>query len=317
MRLEQRYGLSGEISLEIAVVPQNPPKLPSIIKRLNPMHQRIILAWNSLSTLNLKSHNYLKTVHEKGSKPIGKPKSGYTNMTTNNRNSSLAVVILFSLGALGLNAQTAPDDAALKATIDTTAVEVTHPFTISPEVGTTGAGATVGWRFADHFGVRAGLDYFPYSYSGSMQDAQYNLKFRLMSEPVAFEWFPSRKSSFRLSLGALINQNQFTGANGSAESITVNGNTYTVPAGALSLKLKQPTVLPFASLGGNIYLGRKHHWSLGGELGAAYGKWDASFTDSSGLISAADVAAERSKVQNAANKFPVWPIIKLNISYSF
>ena len=278
----------------------------------------MILAWNPLTYLKVKSIQLFKKNRENGPKSIRKPKFECVHMTTNNRNFNLAAVILFSLGALGLNAQTVPDNAALKTTIDTTAAEVAyHPFTISPEVGTTGAGATLGWRFADHFGVRAGLDYFPYSYSGSMQDAQYNLKFRLMSEPVAFEWFPSRKSSFHFSVGALINQNRFTGANGSAESITVNGNTYTVPAGALSFKLKQPFVLPYASLGGNIYLERTHRWSLGGELGAAYGKWDATFTDSSGIISTSDVAAERSKVQNAANKFPVWPIIKLNISYSF
>jgi hypothetical protein len=240
-------------------------------------------------------------------------------MTTNKSYRNLAAAILFSLGALGLNAQTARDNAALETTTNTPTAEVAyHPFTISPEVGTTGAGATVGWRFADHFGVRAGMDYFQYSYSGNVKDAQYNLKFRLISEPLGLDLFPFKKSSFHLSLGALINQNQFTGANGSVESVTVNGTTYNnIPAGALSLKLKQPSVLPYASLGGSIYLGHAHHWALGGELGAAYGKWNVSFNDSSGTISASDIAAELSKVQNFANKFPVWPIIKLNVSYSF
>jgi hypothetical protein len=247
------------------------------------------------------------------------PNLNNTHMTTNKSNHNLAVAIVLSLGVLGLNAQPAPDNTALKTTItpNSPAEEPTyHPFTISPEVGTTGAGATLGWRFADHFGVRAGMDYFQYSYSGNMKDVQYNLKSRLMSEPVALDLFPSKNSSFHLSLGALINQNQFTGANG-AENITINGNEYSVPAGALSLKLKQPSVLPYASLGGSIYLGRAHHWALGGEFGAAYGKWNASFTDSSGTISSSDIAYEQNKVQNAANKFPVWPIIKLNVSYSF
>jgi len=241
-------------------------------------------------------------------------------MTTNKSSHNLAAAILFSLGALGLNAQTAPDNAALNATATTNtpaAKAAGHPFTISPEVGTTGAGAELSWRFANHFGVRAGMDYFHYSYSGNVKDAQYNLKFRLMSEPVALDLFPSKNSSFHFSLGALINQNQFTGADGSAQNITINGNEYSVPAGALSLELKQPSVLPYASLGGNIYLGRAHHWALGGELGAAYGKWNASFTDSSGIISTSDKAYEQNKVQNAVNKFPVWPIIKFNVSYSF
>jgi hypothetical protein len=192
-----------------------------------------------------------------------------------------------------------------------------QPFTLGAEAGTTGFGGAASWRFADHFGVRAGLDYFQHSFSVNVEDAKYDLKVRLMSEPVALDLFPSRNSSFHISLGALINQNQFTGANGSAQNITINGNDYSVPANALSLKLKQPSALPYASLGGSIYLGRAHHWALGGEFGAAYGRWNASFTDSSGTISSSDIASEQNKVQNAMNKFPIWPIIKLNVSYSF
>ena len=191
-----------------------------------------------------------------------------------------------------------------------------RPFSIDAEAGTTGYGGAATWRFADHLGVRAGLDYFQYSFSANVQDAKYNLRIHLMSEPLALDLFPSRNSTFHLSLGALINQNQFTGANGSAQNITINGSPYFIPANALSLKLKQPAVLPYASLGGNLYLGSRHHLFLSGELGAAYGRWNASFTDSSG-ISASDLAAEKSKVQNGANKVPVWPIIKIGIGYSF
>jgi hypothetical protein len=192
-----------------------------------------------------------------------------------------------------------------------------RPFSIDAEAGTTGYGGAAAWRFADHLGVRAGLDYFQYSFSANVQDAKYNLKIHLMSEPLALDLFPSRNSTFHLSLGALINQNQFTGANGSAQNITINGSPYFIPANALSLKLKQPAVLPYASLGGNLYLGSRHHLFLSGELGAAYGRWNASFTDSSGLISASDLAAEQSKVRNGANKVPVWPIIKISVGYSF
>jgi hypothetical protein len=192
-----------------------------------------------------------------------------------------------------------------------------QPFTLGAEAGTTGYGGTAAWRFADHFGVRAGLDYFQYSFSVKVEDAKYDFKIHLMSEPMALDLFPSQGSTFHLSLGALINQNKFNGGNGSAQDITINGNPYSVPANALRLKLEQPSALPYASLGGNAYLDRGHHWSLGGELGAAYGRWNTSLTDSSSTISPTDLATEQSKVRNAANKVPVWPIIKINVSYSF
>jgi hypothetical protein len=37
--------------------------------------------------------------------------------------------------------------------------ERSYPISINAEVGTTGIGGTVGWRFHDHFGVRGGMHY--------------------------------------------------------------------------------------------------------------------------------------------------------------
>ena len=192
-----------------------------------------------------------------------------------------------------------------------------RPFSIEADAGSTGCGGTVNWRFANHFGLRAGLDYFQYTYSSSVQDVNYNLKFDLLSEPVTLDLYPFRKSTFHVSLGGLINENDITGVNGSSQNVVINGNSYGVPANALHMRLKQPSALPYAGLGGNLYLGKQHRWFLGGEIGVAYGRWDASFSDSTFTIPPAEIASEKNKIQNEANKYPVWPVIKVGIGYSF
>jgi len=197
------------------------------------------------------------------------------------------------------------------------ATPTNRPFGIEAEGGTTGGGGEVTWRFVSHFGLRAGLDYFQHTFSSTVQNVNYDLKVKLLSEPVALDWFPFRKSTFHISLGALINQNDITGFNGNSQNVIINGNSYTVPADALSMSLKQPAALPYASLGGTLYLGKQHRWSLGGEIGVAYGRWDASFSDSTFTISPADIAAEKNQIENEANKYPVWPIVKVGVGYSF
>ena len=103
------------------------------------------------------------------------------------------------------------------------------PFTIGAEAGTPGFGGSASWHFADHFGARAGFDYFSYSSSGDKfigeqieivdSSPQQNVigaatidnKLRLMSEPLGLDIYPWKKSSFRITVGIMLNQNEQTG----------------------------------------------------------------------------------------------------------
>jgi hypothetical protein len=80
-------------------------------------------------------------------------------------------------------------------------------------------------------------------------------------------------------------------------------------------------VNPYLSIGGNFfYFDRAHHWAMGGELGVAYtGDPDTSLKRSgpaAPLVDQAVRGAER-KLDDYANKFQWWPVVKLNVTYSF
>ena len=215
-------------------------------------------------------------------------------------------------------------------------------FTIGAEAGTTGLGGSASWRFSDNFGVRVGVNYFShdtdeFTYTtGSTgpspnTDQKYSVSLRLLSEPVALDFYPSAKSSFRVSLGVLINQNQFTAnvANSgvSGSTFVFNGIDYLQSGftNGVDLEIKQQTLSPYLSIGTSIYLDKARHWSLSGELGVAYTgspkvslsapNHDAAFDQTPNFSE--DVSGEESKIEKDAEDYKFYPIVKIGVSYSF
>lgn len=215
--------------------------------------------------------------------------------------------------------------------------------TIGVDAGTTGFGGSASLRFSDHFGVRGGVNYFSYdteefTYSGSMTngaavtDKKFNVNLRLMSEPLALDYYPSAKSSFRISLGVLLNQNRFKGSvptNGLPNTtFDVNDHPYFQSGmpGGLELEVKQMPISPYLSIGGSIYLDKSRHWSLSGELGVAYtGSPKVSLTspnydpnnDVGPFPLSESLNAEEESIKKDADKYKFYPIVKIGVSYSF
>jgi hypothetical protein len=195
-----------------------------------------------------------------------------------------------------------------------------HPFSLSPEVGTTGAGGTAAWRFSDHFGVNAGGDYFSRNLfdNRTVNGVSFSGDFKLQSENVGVRYYPSKTSSFYVGVGALFNQNQ---VNGSAYGkVTINGITYCLPANTpLLATYKQQPVCPEITIGGNFfYFDSAHHWAMGGELGVFYlGNPKLSLNDTSGQIPQDQLTSYQNQAISDLKKIPVWPVLKLQVTYSF
>ena len=216
-----------------------------------------------------------------------------------------------------------------------------QPFSLGAEAGTPGFGGSISWRFADHFGVRAGFNYFSYSSSGDeflgekieAQDqlqnptgvATINTKLHLMSEPLGLDIYPWRKSTFRITVGIMLNQNEQTGV---VPADPVAQQTYYVignnplgydsaAIGDLTMKIKQQPVSPYVSLGASYFFDKAKHWSLGGEIGVAYtGNPEVTLsTGTPNSVNPADLNAEAQKMQ--ANAWKFFPILRIGVNYSF
>ena len=134
-----------------------------------------------------------------------------------------------------------------------------RPFTLSLEAASTGPGLSANWRFTDHFGARAGVNgLFGSSIDVGSQDIEginYDTSLKLMSEPLALDIYPWKKSTFRITVGILLNQNEVEGVVPQdpvfgQTFIDINGTSYdSASIGDLNMKLEQPAVAPFISIG--------------------------------------------------------------------
>jgi hypothetical protein len=222
------------------------------------------------------------------------------------------VVGLFTFAASTIYANDATNLTA--AASSESSESLYNPFTIGAEAGTTGYGGMLNWRFLDHFGAGASIDYLGFSLNNrSIQDATYNGKLRLQSETFTFDLYPCKKSSFHVSAGVLLNQDHLT-ANASGVNLSSGGTTYT---GNLNLDIKYQPVDPYVGIGGNVYFDSGHHFSLNGTLGVAYfGNSRVSLT-SNPSDPTGTVASEKSQVQKYANDLKFFPVIKIGFNYSF
>ncbi len=221
-----------------------------------------------------------------------------------------------------------PDPAASVAMEED--VRTFHPIGITADAGTLGIGGAISWRFLDNLGVRAGLRHFSYTYDEfgdafdvEEADAQGSAKLRLQSEPVALDVYPWKRSSFRVSLGVLFNQNELEGTLLPGEgTIDLAGTEYPLSdVGTLRGLAEQAPISPYVSIGGSLYLGKKHHWSLCGELGVAYtDSPEITLRRSGGIVSAeldAALRAEQDDLEDDASGLVLWPIIQVGVRFEF
>ena len=206
-----------------------------------------------------------------------------------------------------------------------------RPFTVSVEASTTGPGLAANWHFADHFGARVGANGFLGLFSSDGFDAgthdiegiNYDVTLNpWMSEQLGLDIYPWKKSTFRVTVGIMFNQNEIDGVVPqdpvfNQTFLDINGTLYdSASIGDLNLKIEQPVVAPYISIGMSFYLDHHKHWSLGGELGVAYtGSPDVALSTSTGLVPQSDLNGEAQQIEDSAWKF--YPIAKISVNYSF
>jgi hypothetical protein len=200
-----------------------------------------------------------------------------------------------------------------------------RPVTFSVDASTLGLGVSAGWRFQDHLGLHAGVNYFGLSKDGNeIEGVSYNTDLRLFSAPVALDIYPWASNPFRISVGVLWNGNQLEGVVpqdpvAGRTFIEIGGASYDSAAiGNLNMKVEQEAVTPFVSIGTSFYFDKAKHWSLSGELGVAYtGSPEVALNNTGGPINPADLAAEQQQIEDKMDDYKFYPILKISLNFSF
>ena len=188
--------------------------------------------------------------------------------------------------------------------------------------GLLGAGLEVERSLTDKVSARVGINYFPYEYSGTEDDIDYNFELDLMTLGVFLDWHPF-EGSFRLTGGLMYNNNSLDSTAKSAATFDIGDQTYTgSDVGTLSGKIDFNEFVPYVGLGWNTAFGKDRHWGFICELGVIFqGSPKADLTATGPIASdsafMADLAKEENNLQDDLDNFEYYPNISFGICYRF
>lgn len=171
--------------------------------------------------------------------------------------------------------------------------------------------------------VRVNGNYLSQDYTLEDTDATYDAKVKLQTMGALLDFYPF-KGRFRLSTGLYYNGNQLdlTATPNGQSSYTFNGQTYTSDeVGSATGKMTFNKAAPYIGLGFGNPVKKDGGFGFMSNLGVMYqGAAKVSLQGTGAAADprlAADIEAERKKVEDEASKYRWYPVLSFGVSYGF
>jgi hypothetical protein len=200
---------------------------------------------------------------------------------------------------------------------------------LTGDVGTTGAGVHLVVPMETYLNGRFGVNAFDHNMTRHSGLVDYDMKGKLQTADVLFDWYLREGSAFHLTGGIVYNNNHFDAVAkpSAAGQFTLNGHTYgTADVGLLSGNVEFRKAAPYLGIGwGNPLANTARHWQFSGELGAFYEGDPKVHLVSLGCVTsnavckavATDVAAEAATLQGDMSGYRFYPVARVSLSYRF
>lgn len=198
---------------------------------------------------------------------------------------------------------------------------------ITGSLGTTGIGAHVSVPVMPNFNARFGVNALRYNYDGSTSDLDYDFKLKLRTFDALLDYFP-QGTGFRFTGGIVFNGNKIdaVGRPTASGTYTLNGRTYSAAsAGTLDGRIDFRNVAPYLGIGWGNAVAREKGWTFSTDLGVMIQGSPRTSLSNVGCTApapvcaqlAADVATENIRLNDEADDFKAYPVLRFGASYSF
>jgi hypothetical protein len=199
---------------------------------------------------------------------------------------------------------------------------------VTADVGSTGVGFHVVVPMETYLNGRFGANYFRHNFDKTSNGVDYDIKGKLQTIDVLFDWYLTEGSSFHLTSGLVYNGNKFNAAakpNGLG-GFTLNGHAYTAAdVGLLTGRIDYRKAAPYLGIGWGNALARAARWTTNVDLGVFYqGNPNVSLASVGCKTSeavckalASDVAAERLHLRDDVDSLKLYPVVRASIGYQF
>ena len=191
------------------------------------------------------------------------------------------------------------------------------PFRLALNLGSLGIGPEIGYQPSRWFGVRASGALLSIGHRHRIDDIRYDAKLRLRNYALMGDLYPFA-NGWRLSAGVGGNGNRLRLKAMPMAPVRVGNTTYTPDQiGTLRGELTTRDYAPIATIGyGGSLAGR---FLISGDIGVMFhGRPQMGLLTSTGsLISPADLAIERDKIQSDIARYRFYPVLQITAGYRF
>lgn len=210
---------------------------------------------------------------------------------------------------------------ALLATAAIVLSGTVHAQEIYVHGGTLGVGIGAALPLNSWSGVHAEIEGFSLSHSFNADGNRYDGHLKLLQGGAYLDLFPIPSSGFRVTAGALINDNQLSAlAQPNAQGEFKIGDDFVPAVGAApSATATLPRVMPYVGIG----YGHKpvsKGFGLTFDLGVAYGRPSTTYyvpAIYSTLTSQANIDQEQQSISNRLARYRLYPAVQIGLSYRF
>lgn len=191
---------------------------------------------------------------------------------------------------------------------------------INPRASTLGVGAQVTWGINDSLSIGVEANRFDKNINDAYGGINYRYEIDSTSFAVLGHWYPSgRGGIFRLTGGLYRNDSKVGGTAGltSGSSYTIGNTSYTAAQiGGLTGTATFDKNAPYLGIGWGGRPGERFGVTF--DLGAMYvGAPKVSLATTGGVVTAADLEAERQQVENDFRNVKWFPLIALGVYVRF
>lgn len=200
---------------------------------------------------------------------------------------------------------------------------------VTPEISTLGIGASVTKSVSPNVNARVGLNAFKYGTDFEEENIEYEADLNLFNVSTLVDYYPWKKSGFRLTGGLVFNNINLSGEGKADDNqeFEFDGTTYnTNQIGSVDAKISLPNkVAPYLGIGwGNaVKPGNRFAFSLNLGLmftGSPQVDLNANITENDPDIRRQierDIEAEKDNIEDDISGIGIYPVLSIGASYHF
>lgn len=189
------------------------------------------------------------------------------------------------------------------------------------KAGTLGIGLEATYPLSDRWGLRGGFNQFQYEFEDDIDDVTFDGDLDLSSITLLADFRPGG-GGFRLTGGAVINNNEVTALADPFDTYDIGNTTYTLEeVGELSAVADFNSAAP--------YLGLGYDWSVSERMAISFdlgvlaqGEADVQINSTGGTLSTdpgllADLAIEEEIGVEDLDELELYPVVSIGLYYEF